>query len=345
MTETIDDSYLPEAPPERKPNSYELISSPDAYFAYLRGGIRGASSRVDLKFFSCQNDRVGRPIVANLVGRSDQIESRLCVDDYMNISHQDRYLWLPRTRSSLRREIHDAWRDTRRLLAEVQNEGVDIEWTRGNHVKLAIIDGDVPGGGEATVGGIEPTEHNAGWRDFMVRMTGEVVGVLQEHYDRTWAGAQDAGFVEYDDGMIVTDGRGYSNILPTVVRLIEQAKERVILESPYLFGRDVWQALQAKAPTAEVSVMVPSHNHKKVFTPSERRLTRAAESGVRVNRFPGMTHARYAIIDDIVVFGSHPFNSILAGRTSELAIFSHEKSLVAQLEAFWKSGIEQSQSH
>jgi phosphatidylserine/phosphatidylglycerophosphate/cardiolipin synthase-like enzyme len=271
------------------------------------------------------------------------------IDHYINLAHNDRYIRVPRFDRSLRRSIVTEWRETNRLLDEMRANGVGVKMInplgflhcralQRDHKKLVIIRRRYPLRPVAYIGGIQPSEHNAAWHDFMVKMTGGMVPLLQDDYDQTWNGINVGGIAHYSDGAVLTDAFGHSVIIPAAQGLINQARKRVIIQSAYLWGRGTIGALASAPPRGvDTSVIVPLHNHKKVGTPSERVLRRLGDADVHVFRYRatgGMSHARGLLADGYGLFGSNTFNAILAGKMREIAIITGNPSLVSQLDQF-----------
>lgn len=310
-----------------------------------------------MQFYTFECDSVGRPIADSLLQlNGDDVDVRLMVDDYINLAHNDKYIRVPRRNRQLQRSIVDEWRATNRLLEEMGAEGVQVKMTnpltwaysnalRRDHRKLVLIDSDIPEKAVAYIGAINPSEHNAAWNDFMVKMTGDMVPLLQEDFDLTWKGVNPGGFYSYSDGLIMAEVYGFPAVIPAARSLIRGARTRVVLESAYLWGKEMLTALTTAAQTVEVSVIVPLHNHKRLCTLSDRALARLSKRGVNVYRLDtpdGMTHARALLVDGHALIGSNAFNGFLSGVMGELNLVTDNLSMVEQLEQFLLTDIGRS---
>lgn len=208
---------------------------------------------------------------------------------------------------------------------------------RRDHRKIIIIDGDIPEKAIAYIGAINPSEHNAAWNDFMVKMTGDMIPRLQEDFDLTWSNENPGGFYPYSDGLIMAEVYGFPAVIQAAKSLIRRARTRVVLESAYLWGEEMISALKAAAKVAEVSVIVPLHNHKRLYTLSDRALGRLSKAGVNVYRLGthnGMTHARALLVDGHALIGSNAFNGFLSGIMGELNLVTDNPLMVEQLNKF-----------
>ncbi|HUC20031.1 MAG TPA: phospholipase D-like domain-containing protein, partial [Candidatus Polarisedimenticolaceae bacterium] len=218
-----------------------------------------------------------------------------------------------------------------------------------NHRKMVLVDPDIMALQRAFIGGVQPTAHNAGWHDFAVEMSGDMMNCLAGEFNSTWDKWGTRGVSAYSGGLVVADVPGHGILYPLTLRLIRRAARQVIIESPYLQGRHLWRELaRAALRDVDVSVIVPLNNHKQFGTPVGRVLDWAVHNGINVHRFTGtggMTHARALLADDWVLFGSFPFNLLTAGRMGEIAIATPSASLVGQLRSFLADDITSSQLH
>jgi phosphatidylserine/phosphatidylglycerophosphate/cardiolipin synthase-like enzyme len=214
-----------------------------------------------------------------------------------------------------------------------------------DHRKIIVIDGRTPVG-IAYIGGYNPTLHNSKWNDFMVKMTGDIVPILQQDLDLTWDGRSQYGIIPYSDGFVLADAIGHSVIDPILQDLIRHAERRVIIESAYVWGPKITECLIDIASRVEVDIIVPLHrNNKNRYVPSEDFLDEMRRAGARIHKYNGhggMTHVKAMLVDDIGVFGSHNFNAMMSGKLGEVSIATDNPPLVSQLETFLENDIKNS---
>lgn len=339
-------------------NSYELLPTAEIFLKDLVREIGRATSSIDMQFHTFEADAIGKPVAQALLdARGRGINVRLMVDDYINLAHNDHYIFIPRFNRSLRRSIISEWRETNQMLATMSKNAIKVQMTNPlgilkhkalwrDHRKLVVIDSSNEDRAVVYVGGVNLSEHNYSWNDFMVKMQGDMIPVLQRDYDETWQRRNGAGITDYSDGLVVSDTCEYSVIIPLVRKLINQAEERVIIESPYLWGRSMVQALKDAAQRGvAVSVIVPLHNHHRFFVPSRNSLENMGKSGINIYRFQrngGMTHAKALLTDNVGTFGSNNFNEFLGGKIGEVGVITDNPSLVFQLEQFLGNDMETS---
>lgn len=330
--------------------SYKLLPDTYAFLDDLEKNIKKAKSRIDLQFFTFEADAIGKRVADILfAAKLRGIHVRFIIDHYIDLFHNDYFIHRPRFNRVLQRIITGEWKDTKKLLSQMAKKGIEIKRSnplgflrrrafQRNHKKLVIIDSNLPKLATAYVGGCNLSEHNASWNDFMVAMKGDMLPILQNDFNLTWKDKNLNGTIEYGDGVVLTDSpNGEHQIVPYVINLINKSKKRVIIESPYLRGKEIWESLiEASLHGIDVRIIVPSHNnHKRLAAPTGRSVKKLLENGVKVYRFKknkGMTHAKALLVDDIAMFGSSNLNEFLAKRLCEINVATQNKSMIKQME-------------
>lgn len=328
--------------------SYELLQDVDKFLISFEEEVKRAKSSIDLQFYTFEADTIGKRAAKILFkAKKRGIRIRFLQDHFIDLFHNDRSIRRPRLNRRLHRSVINEWKETKKLLAEMEAKGIEIKRTnplglffrkalQRDHKKIVIIDSDIPAKSVAYIGGINLCEHNALWNDFMVKMTGDMIPIIQEDFNMTWEDKNEGRIIEYSDGLILTDSRKSPQIMPYLKNLIDNAQKLVKIESPYLYGKEIKQRLlDAVLRGVDVSVIVPLHNNKRFFAPRGRFLKQLMRGGVRVYLFEkngGMTHAKALLADDIAVFGSSNFNEFLSGRICEINIVTKNENMVRQLQ-------------
>jgi cardiolipin synthase len=279
------------------------------------------------------------------------------IDHSINLLHNDYYLHVPRLNRKLQNNIVREWRSTKQLIKTMQSAGVQIKMLNPlglfrqkafyrDHKKLVAIDAENPALGTCYAGGINPSDHNASWNDFMVKMHGDITEFVYKELIRTWRGKSNAGIKKYADGDFITDARGEPYVIPYALQLIKKAKHRIVIESAYLWGKNLHSALvEAAERGVEVTVIVPGRNNKRVFILTKTALNKLSDSGAQVYMYQdhgGMTHAKAMLVDNTALFGSNNFSELLSGKISEANVSTKNVQLVRQLERFLKNDIARS---
>ena len=329
--------------------SYKLLPNAREFLDDLEKEIRRAKSSVDLQFLTFEADAVGNRVAESLFKANERgIKVRFIVDHFIDLFHNDYFIHRPRLNRALQRIITGEWKNTKKLLESMSKAGIEIKRTnplgflrrkalQRNHKKIVIIDGDVVGKSIAYIGGYNLSEHNASWNDFMVKMRGEMIPLLQEDFNATLEDKSVNGKLEYKDGVVLIDSpRGGHEIMPFVIDLINNSKNRVVIESPYLRGKNILESLnEASRHGVDVRIIVPmNNNHKRLGAPTSQSLKKLIENGAKIYKFKenkGMTHAKALLVDNVVMFGSSNLSESLAGRLSEINIATHNKDMVQQM--------------
>jgi cardiolipin synthase len=330
--------------------SYKLLKNTYVFLDDLEREIKRAKSTIDLQFFTFEADVIGSRVAeclfkANLRG----IKIRFIVDHFIDLYHNDYFIHRPRLNRGLQGFITGEWNNTKKLLSLMAEQGIQVRRTNPlgflrrkafnrNHKKLIVIDSNSPKEAKAYIGGCNLSEHNASWNDFMVKMKGDMVSVLQKDFNSTWGDKNFDGKIKYSDGVVLTDSpKGQDQIMPFVFNLINSSKKRVLIESPYLRGKHISESLiEASMHGIDVKIIIPLHNnHKRFGALPGRFLKKLIENGVKVYRFKankGMTHAKALLVDNIAMFGSSNLSEALAKRLCEINIATHNKDMIKQME-------------
>lgn len=333
--------------------TYKVFADAGLFLRDLTCEIENARAGVDLQFFSFDGDYAGRVVAASLLRAvSKGIPTRLTVDGFIDFCQSDRFIPQPRIDLALQRRLMEERREAHRILEELQREGVEVKLInplgllcsnifRRDHKKLAVIRHPDPAKSIAYVGGINLNEHETHWNAFAVKMKGDVIPIIQEVFNSGREERSISGIFPYSDGSVLVDARGGSIINPMAVRLMNEASQRIVLESPYFRGKEIETALaNAVERHVDVSVIIPAKNHKRLFVPTTPWKTLwLVKNGIRVFSYQGgtgMTHAKVLLVDDTVLAGSSNFSGPLAGRVGETDILSSNRILVSQVQEMFR---------
>jgi cardiolipin synthase A/B len=332
-------------------NTYKLLPNGYVFLSDLEKEIKRAKSSINLQFYTFEADSVGNRVAKCLFAAQKRgVKIRFMIDYFIDLFHNDYFIYRPRLNRALQRIISGEWKNTKKLLKKMEEAGIEIRRTnplgflklrkvfQRNHKKIVTIDSKDPKRAIAYIGGCNLSEHNISWNDFMVKMKGDMTPILQKDFDATWKGNDINARIEYKDGIVLTDSpNGEHEIMPFVTDLISSSQKQVIIESPYLRGKNIWKDLiEASSHGIDVRIIVPlKNNHKRTGGPSGKSLKKLIKNGARVYLFKengGMTHAKALLVDNIVMFGSSNLNEFLAKRVCEINIATSNKSMVSQMK-------------
>ncbi|MGP4072362.1 phospholipase D-like domain-containing protein [Piscibacillus sp. B03] len=245
---------------------------------------------------------------------------------------------------------------------ELKRVGVQIEYSnrfklwsplrsinRRNHRKISIIDGHTAYIGGYNIGDeyINVNSRFSFWRDYHLRLKGEVVKDLLDLFKNDW----DSNTYEYLNlkPNIDTKGEYKCQLIPTsngnlrevFLNLIRQAETRISIGSPYFIpNRDLLELLEEKlSQGVQVQVIYPhDSDHVLVKEASAPFLSRLHRAGAEVKLFKeGFYHAKALFIDDKVCdIGTANFDrrSLYFNREVNFIVFDDE--LVKELYHFYE---------
>ncbi|MBM3671431.1 MAG: hypothetical protein FJW86_04510 [Actinobacteria bacterium] len=318
----------------------------DAFIDALRADIAKCRHTLRVQFSTFEGDEAGRVFAGLLLERKAAgVEVEVILDGYSDVIADDVYPFSIRNRKTLTTER----RKRSELLAQLEAGGVPIRRVNPagrfhryllfrDHKKVVIVDDRV-----GYVGGLNVSEHNYGWHDFMVRVDGPaVVGDLVVDFSSTWAGATTALTQRHESrDYVLNHAPGRPTVLDAALDLIARARSLIVMESPYLCGDRVEGALLAAAGRGVqvrlVTPMHPNHLHNRVWIRKLRR--RLRHENIELLGYTGsdgMTHAKLLVVDDeIAVFGSLNYQEIEALAQKELNVITRDPTLVAELTALF----------
>ncbi len=315
----------------------------EAFVDALRTDVAACTRSLRVQFSTFEGDEAGQAFGELLLDRvAAGVEVQVILDGYSEIIANDVYPFAIRGRGVLAA----GKRHRLELLARLQDAGVPIHRVNPpgrfaryllfrDHKKMVIIDDRV-----AYVGGINISDHNYAWHDFMVRLDGPVVDDVVRDFTSTWAGETVTLTERHDDrDYVLNQSPGRPTILDASLDLIAEARERIVMESPYLCGDHVETALLDAAKRGVQVVLVmprrPNHLHNRVWVRKLRR--RLRHDNIEVLGYPGsdgMAHAKLLIVDDtLATFGSLNYQEVESLVQKELNVFTRDPDLVAELRA------------
>jgi cardiolipin synthase A/B len=170
---SVSASTSPSAPPSSATsNRFEVYVGSAAFEIALAQAIENCQQRIYSQFMTFEGDPSGMGF-AHLIRQKSQagVDVRLMVDYYSDVVLSDTYPILIHRRGKVQAERDQ----TLGLLASLEKDGVKVKRTAPpgrwlqymlyrNHKKMIIIDETT-----AFVGGINISDHNYHWHDFMVK--------------------------------------------------------------------------------------------------------------------------------------------------------------------------------
>jgi len=340
----------PAGPVASAANRFDLCAGAAAFVEALRAELAHCHESLWVQFSTFEGDASGTELADLLLAQAARgVDVRLLVDHYSDVIVND---ILPSVVQ--RRRALDAGRTrTAALLARLEAGGVGVRRTAPpgrfrryllyrDHKKMVVVDGRV-----AFVGGLNVSDHNYAWRDFMVRIEGPLATDVASDFAATW----DARRVSLDRSgpgdFALNQAPGRASIGEEVVAMIGRAQRTIVLESPSLLGDRVEAALVAAARRGvDVTLIAPARHNRWIFRvwvrATHRRLARVRVTIHGYRGSGGMTHAKLLLVDDRASFGSYNFFELEGLTQKELNIFTADPTLVTQLRALVSTALADS---
>ena len=291
----------------------ELLVNFEEFWSRLREDLARARQAVFIQTFALEGDSVGQKLTQALLN-SAAPDKRILADSFTRVVLSDRFRYTPRNllNEELRREANAS----RLMRAEMEAAGASIRFTNPygvtprkllsrNHKKLIVIDDAA-----AYVGGINFSEHNAGWHDMMLRINDpDAVSFLTEDFVCTWNGNNRTAHHQGNGVELFTpNGRANRRAFQRVLDLINQARSSIFVESPYITFPFYERLRAAVQRGAEVKIVTPERNNWRSFANYAR--LESARSGIDLRLYQGeMSHLKALLIDDqYLIAGSSNFD-------------------------------------
>ena len=311
----------------------ELLVDSRDFFCRMRADVAAARQYVLTQALSFEGDATGIGM-GDLLLSSRAPDRRVVIDSFTRHVVNDRLVWTPR--SLVDRGLQAEVRETRRMIDRLRSGGVGVRFSgpagpllsrlpARNHKKLVAIDDRV-----AYVGGINFSDHNFLWHDLMLRIEDpDLVRFLREDFEGTWSGRQRAA-QQALPGMVLysLDGETNEEAFAHVFDLIDNAKESLFVECPYVNGPFLDRLVKARRRGVSVTVVTPEKNNFGLCR--DAMIWHAANSGFDVRFYPDrMTHMKALLVDEsILVVGSANFDVLSYRFQQEFMAIVTDRNLV-----------------
>lgn len=331
--------------------SLKILVDSEEFWRHLQADIAAAKKSVYIQAMTFDADKSGRQVAEALI-RAKAQDRRALVDTVSQYIVSDRFVYAPRY--CLDQNLRQECRDTRRMVVELEHQGVRVRMTNPygplwlrflarNHKKLVVIDGEV-----AYIGGINFSDHNFSWHDMMLRIEDrEVAAFLEKDFLSTWKGRDQFTSKSFKNMEIwIGDGRSNPKMFNTIFEIIRRAKKDIFIESTYfaLPFFDMFRAIGSPRPritllTSAINNWTPMRN----YIPWEAR-----RSGIKLRLYPGrLTHLKAALADDQhLIMGSSNFEFFSYTLYQEIVAIIHDPGVIADFrEKVMIPDLEKSISH
>ena len=254
----------------------------------LHQALGSAERRVLVQVMTFDGDASGLAVADRMVEAVRRgVDVRLLVDCFALRYVSDRPAKDP--------EVRDEAAETAAMFERLRAAGVAVTFTQPfgpvlffglsrNHKKLYMVDD------HAYLGGINISDHNFAWRDFMIRIDDPAaVETLAGDFACTERGERCSL-----SGSVITN----SEIEPVFNDIVCGASRSLVLASPYSLDIGIVTLLEQSPAPSKAVIMARSNNFRWLRTAEPHIWGRLARSGVELLTYPDFFHARFVLADD-----------------------------------------------
>ncbi|MCP4460705.1 MAG: phosphatidylserine/phosphatidylglycerophosphate/cardiolipin synthase family protein [Cytophagales bacterium] len=314
-----------------KANNFHVLVDSSEFMEDLEERILEAKDRVLIQAMTFEADTAGMRLF-DAMKVSKAKEKILCLDAYSlaNINDGWAYGWRYLTNSDHRKEVNE----TRRILKTKEKFGIQavvtnplgilgIRYPYRNHKKVMTVD-DV-----TYIGGINFSEHNFAWHDFMVKISDqEVVEAIVEDF-RLTCSKKNQSFIYTANStrLFFLDGNNSGKEYVELFGEILKAQKSVTVMSPYVSDPLLSKLLDLDEHV-EVNIVTPRHNNKSLM--KNGLYDRLRDKKVNLYEYGGgMSHLKSILIDDSkLIFGSSNFDVVSYYLEQEVVVVSENADLI-----------------
>ncbi|MFD0894150.1 phosphatidylserine/phosphatidylglycerophosphate/cardiolipin synthase family protein [Luteolibacter ambystomatis] len=315
-----------------------------AFFSDFRKEVAQAKKTIDVQVFIFDNDDTAVHCADLLKARSNEVRVRVLFDDVGTTFAQTAP---PETKGpqgfsppgNIGEHLEDG--------SKVRVRRVLDPWLVSDHTKLLVFDAE-----RAYLGGMNiGREYESEWHDLMARIEGPITVPLQLEFNRAWRKAGPVGDLALlkapswyrrtppGNGpafrILRTDpAEGRYDVLKATRLAINASRKRVWIENPYFAADDIADELIAAARRGvDVRVILPSRGDSTIMDAGNAATARdVMRAGVKVYRYPRMTHMKVMIADGWATFGSANLDTLSMRINRELNLSTNDPATVKSLE-------------
>lgn len=305
----------------------DILVDSDAFMRVFTQDARSARKRIYIQAMTFEADGSGMK-VWNAIRHAHAKDKRVLVDAYTKVMVSDRLVYSPSNRKDpkFRAEV----KATQTLFREAKTQGIQMQYTNPlgfmllnypprNHKKIIVIDNT------AYLGGLNFSEHNFSWHDMMLRFHSErenpITDLLAKDFLLSWQGKKQ-GRIASIDGIefFFMDGKNNARLFRRLFTYIQEAKESVFIETPYL-SFPFFKIFHELAKNGiAVDLLAPGENNKPWM--ESYMFWEVEKSPIRLRLLGSqMTHLKAIRIDDrYLILGSSNFDFVSYRCQQELIV-------------------------
>jgi len=332
----------------------QFLVDGEAYFDRLTNAIDTAQESIDIRTYIFDNDDVALDVADLLREKSDEVEVRILVDGLADLFAAN----LDSPSLPADTQLPASMSHYLTYESKVQFRKQSNPWFTGDHAKITVIDDDL-----AFVGGMNiGREYRHDWHDLMMEVSGPVVSQLQYEFDQSWAKSSMFGDFAWfasafdrpqaEDSVqsypirILSTSVHNSELYRAQVAAIRRARHHIFIENTYFSDdRILLELAAARRRGVDVRVVLASSGDNGMLDLSNQTaINTMLRNGIRVFRYPGMTHVKAAVYDGWACLGSANFDKLSLEVNHEINLgTSHPATVGNLLEQLFYPDFEKSE--
>ncbi|GAP00106.1 cardiolipin synthase [Fructobacillus ficulneus] len=336
-------------------NHVKIFTAGQDLFEQMKADLRAAQESINIEFYTFYADELGSEILDILVDRAKAGVAVHVIYDALGSFGTTKKFFKPLEEAG----GHAGPFLKRRLTL------IDFQLNFRDHRKMVVIDGEV-----GYVGGFNIGDQYLGrdkkfghWRDTHLRLTGSAVYFLQAHLILDWNASAPKNQIPVTEPCyfpkLKAENQGHSNLQIVTsgpesddeqikmgyIRLIQLAKERCWIQTPYLIPDDsTFDALRIAANSGvDVRIMVPCMpDHPFVYRATQYYASQLAKYGVKVYYYDnGFLHAKTVVVDNhLASVGSANFDFRSFKLNFEVNAFLYDSKLAQELSRDFENDLK-----
>ncbi len=312
---------------------YHLFSTPRLYYQSMLESIENAGNYIYIETFRLGRDAVGEQFRDALAEKAKQgIEVKLLIDYWGGRALDDTFF----------KALIDAGGEVRYFEKIKYNTDIFTRGHRRNHRKLLLIDDRI-----TYIGSSNLTGYNINWRESVLRMEDPITGVFRKIFIQDFRIYKKyvlnvvyySKGEEFNDFEILRDvpNIAVKKINYRFVKLINEAKRRVIIETPYFLPGYLLRKAMINAVKrgVEVQVVMPRQSDVNIVDILRNKyLGPLAKSGIQFLFYTkDNLHAKLMLIDNTTfAIGSSNFDYRSFRYMFEIVLIGHDASIIKQIK-------------
>lgn len=308
-----------------------------AFLEQLRQDMALANDHVFVQSMTFEMDSAGQALV-EAFQNSPAHDQRLMVDAYSQCVINDCMMVgiLKKTKSEA---LQDEYRRTQSFMTTFDKKlkkkfinplgFLGLKYPCRNHKKLIVIDQKI-----TYIGGINFSEHNFEWQDFMLRLDNPLIASeMRNDFLSTWEGKNRSEYKMFENTKIYfLDGIKSFSFIQEIIQKIRSARHTIYVLSPYLSPPFFKPLKEAAKRGVSITIITPSQNNKPLFT---KLLTGAfRNTTITLVYSPGMHHFKGMLIDnETLLTGSFNFDFVSCCFEQEVLLETNDLTTVKNFNA------------